>query len=279
MKKNLLRALIVMALVPAMLFTGCIKKKDDSSSKADNNAASDQSFQKVTEKGELVLGLDASFPPMGYKDENDNIVGFDIDVAEEVCSRLNIKLKLQPIKWSMNVTELNAGNVDCLWNGMSFSDERNEKMNLSVPYMNNSMIFMVRKDSGIKSVADLKDKIIAVQNGSTAQEILADAEATKTFKQTVPLEDNSKAMIELKNKTVDGIFLDKVVADYSIKTTMPDFEVLTEGLEEEQYVIGFRKNDEALKTKIEETLSAMKKDGKLAEISTKWFGKDVTTIK
>ena len=274
MKKNFLKALIVLAIVPVMAFTGCIEKKDDSS---DTNG--DKSFKAIQEKGELVLGLDASFPPMGFKDDDDNIVGFDIDIAREVCNRLDIKLKTQPIDWNMKETELDAGNIDCIWNGMSFSDKRNEAMNLSKPYMSNAMIFMVRKDSGITSLSDLKDMKIAVQNGSTAQGILADNEVSKTFKETVPLADNVAAFIELENKTVDGIFLDKVVADYHIKTNNADFVVLDEGLTNENYVIGFRKNDEALKVKIEETLVEMKKDGKLAEISTKWFGKDVTTIK
>ncbi len=274
MKNKLLKALIVLAIVPVMALTGCIQKKDDSSS-----TAGDKSFTAIQDKGELVLGLDASFPPMGFKDDDDNIVGFDIDIAKEVCNRLDIELKTQPIDWNMKESELDAGNIDCIWNGMSYSDERNEAMNLSKPYMSNAMIFMVRKDSSITSLADLKDMKIAVQNGSTAQEILAADEVSKTFKETVPLADNVAAFIELENKTVDGVFLDKVVADYHIKTNNAEFIVLEEGLTEESYVVGFRKNDEALKVKIEETLSEMKEDGKLAEISTKWFGKDVTTIK
>ncbi len=271
MRKSIFRILAILTLIPVLLFSGCVKKKDKESG--------DQSLNKVTKKGELVLGLDASFPPMGFKDENDKIVGFDIDVAREVCSRMNIKLKTQPINWDSKEQELDAGNIDCIWNGMSYSDERAKKMTLSNPYMNNSMVLVVRKDSGYKSQAELKGKKIAVQNGSTAQEILDASDFKKTVKESIPLKDNTSAFVELDMKTVDAVFLDVVVADYFINANHKDYVVLPDGLEEEQYVIGFRKGENALKDKIEATLIEMKNDGKLAEISNKWFGKDVTTVK
>ncbi len=270
MKKSIIRILAVFTLIPVLLFSGCIKKKDKESG--------DQSLNKVTKKGELVLGLDASFPPMGFKDENNKIVGFDIDVAKEVCSRMNIKLKTQPINWESKEQELKAGNIDCIWNGLSYDDERAKKMTLSKPYMNNCMVLVVRKDSGYKSQANLNGKKIAVQNGSSAQKILDASDFKKTVKETISLKDNVSAFIELDMKTVDAVFVDVVVADYVIATNHKDYVVLPDGLAEEQYVIGFRKGDNALKDKIYATLVEMKKDGKLAEISNKWFGKDITTI-
>ena len=271
MQKSIFRILAVLTLIPVLLFSGCIKKKDKESG--------DQSLNKVTKKGELVLGLDASFPPMGFKDENNKIVGFDIDVAKEVCSRMNIKLKTQPINWDSKEQELDAGNIDCIWNGMSYSEERAQKMTLSKPYMNNNMVLVVRKDSGYTTQADLKDKKIAVQNGSTAQTVLDASDFKKTVKRTISLKDNVSAFIELDMKTVDAVFVDVVVADYVIATNHKDYVILPDGLADEQYVIGFRKGDNALKDKIDATLIEMKKDGKLAEISNKWFGKDVTTVK
>lgn len=271
MKKSIIKIIAVISLIPVLLFSGCIKK-------ADEKKDGDQSLNKIMDKGELILGLDASFPPMGFKDENNNIVGFDIDVAQEVCKRMGIKLKLQPIVWKAKENELNAGNIDCVWNGMSYSDERAAKMTLSKPYMNNSMVLVVLKDSGYNTQADLKDKKIAVQNGSTAQELLDASAFKKIVKEVIPLEDNSSAFVELEMKTVDAVFVDVIVADYYITANNKNFEVIPEGLEEEEYVIGFRKGDEALKSKIEAVLSEMKKDGTLAEISTKWFGKDITTI-
>ena len=144
---------------------------------------------------------------MGFKDENNKIVGFDIDVAQEVCNRLGIKLKTQPIDWDFKEDELVAGNIDCIWNGMSYSDERAEKMTLSKPYMNNSMVLVVLKGSGYKTQADLKNKKVAVQNASTAQDILNNSDFKKTLKEVISLKDNTSAFVELEMKTVDAVLL------------------------------------------------------------------------
>ena len=96
--------------------------------------ATDDSLQKVLDKGQLVLGLDDSFPPMGYRDENNDIVGYDIDVATEVCKRLGVELVLQPISWTAKEKEINSGNIDCIWNGFSINPERQEQLCLSMPF-------------------------------------------------------------------------------------------------------------------------------------------------
>jgi len=289
MKKNLIKVLAVLALVPTLVFSGC--GNNDESSKADDTSSAtttsaneeskteDLSLKNIIDKGEFILGLDASFPPMGFTDENDNIVGFDIDVAKEVCSRLNITLKTQPIDWDSKEAELDAGNIDCIWNGMSINPGRAEAMNLSDPYMNNSMVFVVRKDSDIKSQADLAGKNIAVQNGSSAQDILVASDVSNTAASIVDLKDNPSAFVELELNTVDAVFVDSIVANYYIASQNKDYVILEDGLEEEEYAIGFRKGDQALRDEIQKTLSEMKADGKLAEISTTWFGKDVTTVK
>ena len=151
-------------------------------------------------------------------------------------------------------------------------------MLMSEPYMNNSMGFMVNKDSGVKSKDDLKGKKIAVQNGSTAQEILKDSDIGKESTIT-ELATNVEAIQQLELKMVDAVFLDSVVANYEITSTGKDYEVLADGLSEEQYAVGFKLGANELCKKVEDTLKEMKKDGKIEEISKKWFGSDVTTIK
>ena len=269
MKKSILKVLAVMAVIPMLAFTACSKDEDKA----------DDSLTKIMDKGELILGLDASFPPMGFTDENDVIVGFDIDLAREVCTRLGIKLSLLGIDWDMKEAELDAGNIDCIWNGMSIDANRAKIMNLSEPYMKNKMVFVVKKDSGYKTQADLANKIIAVQNGSTAQDILDASDFVNTIGEEILKDTNPAAFQELDVNTVDAVFVDSVVADYYITSLGKDYEILEEGLFEEEYAIGFRKKDQALRDKIQETLSEMKADGKMAEISIKWFGKDVTTVK
>lgn len=281
--KKIAKLLAVMALIPAML-TGCGSTGADvgsvttASDSAAVNGGEDNSLQKVLDSGEFILGLDATFKPMGYTDENDEIVGFDIDCAEEVCSRLGVKLVKQPIDWDTKEQDLDSGKIDCIWNGMSINASRQEIMNLSEPYMKNSMVFVVAAGTLEASAPldELKGKTVAVQSGSTAQEILQGAELEVTEN---ALATNVECLQQLELNLVDAVFMDSVVANYEIKESGKDYVILENGLEEEEYAIGFRKNDSALRDRVQEILSEMKADGKLGEISTKWFGSDITTVK
>lgn len=273
--KNIVKRIASVAMAAMMLFAvGC----GSSSSNTDSKSGSDDSLKKVMDAGKLVLGLDATFKPMGYTDENDKIVGFDIDLAEEVCSRMGIKLETYGVNWDTKEQDLDAGTIDCIWNGLSVSDERKKQMLMSEPYMNNKMVFMVNKDSGIKSKDDLKGKKVAVQNGSTAQESLKETDIAGDITMT-ELGTNVEAIQQLELNMVDAVFLDSVVADYEIASTGKAFETLSDAYAEEQYAIGFKLGSNELCKKIEDTLKEMKKDGKIEEISKKWFGSDVTTIK
>lgn len=237
----------------------------------------DNSLQKVLDAHQFVLGLDATFKPMGYTDENDEIVGFDIDVAAEMCARLGVDLVKQPINWDTKEQDLNVGKIDCIWNGMSINASREKEMNLSEPYMKNSMVFVVPADSDAKEMKDLKKKNIAVQNGSSAQEILEASDLADKITMTA-LATNVEALQQMELGLVDAVFLDSVVANYEISSSGKNYVILPDGLEEEEYAIGFRKEDQALRDKVQEILHEMKEDGKLGEISTKWFGSDITTV-
>lgn len=278
MKKSLLKKVFGLSVAAFMMLTsvGCGSGSDDKESSY--SAESDDSLQKVLDSGKFILGLDATFKPMGYTDENDEIVGFDIDVAEEVCSRMGVELVKQPINWDTKEQDLNVGKIDCIWNGMSVNPGRAKEMNLSEPYMKNSMVFVVGASSEAKGMDDLKGKTIAVQNGSTAQEILESCDIAGDI--TVQaMATNVEALQQLDLAIVDAVFLDSVVANYEIQTSGKDYVILPDGLEEEEYAIGFRKNDQKLRDEVQKILSEMKADGKLGEISTKWFGSDITTVK
>ena len=139
-----------------------------------NEEKGDASLQYILDKGELILGLDETFPPMGYRDANGDIIGFDIDLATEVCSRLGVKLKLQPINWDSKEMELNGKTIDCIWNGMSITDERINGMDLSTPYIANKQIIIVKSDSGISTKADLAGKTVGAQQGSSAVDAISE---------------------------------------------------------------------------------------------------------
>jgi len=277
MMKRLFAAIGALTMSAVMVLTGC-GSSSSSSSGAAASSDEDKSLQKVLDSGKLMLGLDATFKPMGYTDENNEIVGFDIDCAEEVCKRLGIKLEKVGINWDTKELDLDAGKIDCIWNGLSVSDERKKVMLMSDAYMENKMVFVVKKDSEINKLSDLEGKKVAVQNGSTADNILNESDIGKKITKSA-MQTNVEALNQLDLGMCDAVFLDSVVAEYEITTSGKALRVLEEGLEPEQYAIGFRLKDKALCDKIYATLQEMKKDGKLAEISAKWFGKDVTTVK
>ncbi len=273
MKKSVFKRMLTAFMAVGMLIcgAGCNGGSSNTDSGADN------SLQKVKDNGKLVLGLDATFKPMGYTNEKDEIVGFDIDVAEEVCKRLGVELVKQPINWDTKEEDLDGGRIDCIWNGMSVNPERAERMNLSEPYMKNKMVFVVPADSKAQSMSDLADKAIGVQNGSTAQTILKESEIGGTIKETA-LATNIEALQQMDLGLVDAVFMDVVVADYEITTGGKDYRVLPDGLSEEEYAIGFRKNDCALRDEVQKILGEMKADGTLGKIATEWFGSDITTV-
>lgn len=269
MNKKIIIAIIFIAIVIVGVYIGIkaqTKEKEDS-------------LQRILSKKTFILGLDDSFPPMGFRNENNEIVGFDIDVAKEVCKRLNVELVVQPISWTAKEQELNSYNIDCIWNGMSVNKDRKENMCLSNPYLKNNMTFVVKKDSNINSINDLKDKKVGVQAGSTAEEILQGAEISKDLSEVVTYSENITAFMDMEINQTDAVFIDDVVANYYITTNNKDYRILSDALETEEYAIGFRKNDTKLCEKVNSILVEMKKDGTLGEISTKWFGKDNTIIK
>ena len=279
MKIKKIFAAFLAAASMAALFTGCQTQDGDGMENTDTAAAAeDNSLDSIKEKGKFILGLDDSFPPMGFRDENNEIVGFDIDLAKEVTARMGVELVVQPISWDSKEMELNSGNIDCIWNGMSINDERKEAMNLSEAYLRNDMVFVVLDSSAYNSQADLAGKNVAVQNGSSAQEILEGSEFKGQAGSIIGYDDNVTAFMDLDANGVDAVFLDSVVANYFITSKNKPYRVLSDVLYEEEYAIGFRKNDQALRDEVQKILIEIINDTKASEISTKWFGSDITII-
>lgn len=244
---------------------------------ADDNAK-DKSLWNVLGKGQLILGLDANYPPMGYTDENGDIQGFDIDVAKEVCFRMGIELKMQPINWSEKEEILNSGEIDCIWNGMSVTPDRAESMTLSQPYMKDELIFMVPAKSKVRTFLDLEGCSVAVQSGSSTKEALENCGLYENIN-IVVMDDLLEMFEQLNAGNLDAILVDSVVAYYYIAKSDYAIYVLPEGLAEEKLAIGFRKGDFSLRDRIQEIMYEMDADGTLAKISTKWFGEDITILK
>jgi polar amino acid transport system substrate-binding protein len=219
---------------------------------------------------------------MGFRDDADKIVGFDVDLATAVCKKLGVELVLQPIEWDAKEQELNTKNIDCIWNGLSVTPERQENMTMSETYLLNNISLVVVKGSEVKSMADMAGMKLALQSGSSAEETL-NSEENKAFKDSLgqvnPFSDYVTALMDLETGNSDAVLMDSVVSNYMIVELGKDYAVLDETLLADEYAIGFRKGDEALCDAVEKALKELKADGTVKDIATKWFGSDITTIK
>lgn len=251
-----------------------------SCSKTENTAqtsAADNSLQKVKENGKLVLGLDDTFAPMGFRDENGDIVGFDIDLAREVAKRLGVELEAKPVDWSSAILSLKKGDIDVVWNGFAINESRKQQVNFTKPYLYNRLMIAKYADrDDIKTKEDLKGKIVGVQTGSSNYETLVNDPISKEVKEIRQYDFYVNAFLDLEAKRIDAVVVDEIVGRYYITKENVDFELLEENPITSQYLsVGLRKTDTELLNAIDKALDDMRADGKAAEISTKWFGKDV----
>ena len=267
--KKIVLAVLMIASVFAM--AGC--KKAEKKSTGDAVSA-------LKERGVFVLGLDDSFPPLGFRSEDNEIIGYDIDLAKEVAKRLGVDFRAQPIDWDAKEMELETGKIDCIWNGFTITEERKNALSFTEAYLNNDQVLVVRDNSGINKLADADGKIIGIQSGSSAQEAVDDnAKFSSSISKIIMFKDNITALNDLDIGGVDGVVMDSVVANYSIAQTKKPFKVINESLANEGYGVGFRKNEPELRDAVWEILKQMQADGTVTAISQKWFGRDISTIK
>lgn len=255
---------ILMALMLVATLTAC----------SSNNS----SEEKGNGEGTFTVGFDKNFPPMGFVGDDGEYTGFDLDLAAEVAKRLGLKLELQPIAWDAKDMELSTKNIDCVWNGFTINGRENS-YTWSEPYMANNQVFVVKADSGIKTKADLAGKAVVVQVDSSAEAALKeDPELVATFGDYLTSSEYNTALMDLEAGAVDAVAMDEIVARYQIEKRGDNFVVIEETLAAEEYGVGFLLGNEELRDKVQGVLEEMAADGTMAEISDKWFGKDVTTI-
>ncbi|MBX4133521.1 amino acid ABC transporter substrate-binding protein [Frischella sp. Ac48] len=246
------------------------------------NACDDQTKQNQVsqnvevKKQTIVIGLDDDFPPMGFRDQNNELVGFDIDLAREAAKRADLNVEFKPIDWSAKEAELNSKRVDALWNGLTITDYRKENILFSKPYMINHQIIVVRADSDIQTKADLVGKVIGLQDGSSALDAVNADPIHTNFAELNQYADNVTALLDLANQRLDAVVVDGVVGHYYVAKKPDEYRVLEDNFGEEQYGVGFEKGNVELHQKIQQALTSMINDGTAAQISQKWFGTDVT---
>jgi polar amino acid transport system substrate-binding protein len=229
-----------------------------------------------TEQKKIVVGLDDNFPPMGFRDDKNNIVGFDVDMAKEATKRMGVAVEFKPIDWNSKEAELGGKRVDVLWNGLTITEKRKENILFSNAYMENRQIIVVAANSPVKTKADLAGKVIGTQEGSSSVEAIEkDAATMQSFKELKKYGDNVAALMDLKTGRLDAVVVDEVVGRYYIAKKPGEYSVLTEHFGSEEYGVGLRKDDKELSAKLQKALDEMKKDGTSAKISQQWFGEDI----
>ena len=242
-------------------------------------AGGDKSLENIMNKKKLVMGLDDSFPPMGFRNEKNEIVGYDVDLAKEVTKRMGIELVLQPIDWAAKEQELNTFQIDCIWNGFTITEERKKNVLYTPPYLKNAQVVVVRNDSPVKSLKDLAGKTSGTQAGSSSVGAIDAATAFKaSLKDVILYRDFLTALMDLDVGGVDSIVIDLVLANDNIKRSGKPFRILSETLEDEEFGIGFRLGEHALRNKVWETLLAMAKDGTVGRITEQWMGANISII-
>ena len=270
MKRFKLLILAVLCL-PVIFLAGC--------QSVVQRANSQDTWSKIERQKKVVIGLDDSFVPMGFREKSGKLVGYDVDLARAVFKQYGIKVDFQPIDWSMKETELRNGTIDLLWNGYSVTPERAKKVAFSRSYLQNQQVLVTKKSYGVKSFADMKGKALGVQNGSTGQnELNAQPKLLKDFikgKTPVLYDTFPNAFIDLNANRIQGLLMDKVYAEYYIRhqKNRKDFKVIVNpNFEVDDFAVGLRKGDKTLKKKIDQGLGRLQKSGQLEKINDKWFG-------
>lgn len=269
MKKGV-ALLMMLALVLGMFaLTGCGDKQDEVSG-----------WQYVENNGVLKVGLDDTFAPMGFRDENNKLVGFDIDLANAVGEQLGVEVEFVPIEWDSKELELASKNIDCIWNGMSVTKERIENMALTDQYLNNKLVVMAIKDDvKIASAADLAKYKIATQVDSSALHTMQAHADWDTFSANVQeYKTYDDAIMAMKGGRADCMVVDQVLGEYKNSKMDNVMKTCDFDFGDDYYAIGCRKGETDLAAKLGEAIQAVIDSGEAKTISEKWFGKNIVIL-
>ena len=265
-----MKKLLSILMASALLLTGC------GGNAATGNGSANQSETNTASTDKIVVGLDDEFPPMGFRDEKNEIVGFDIDLAKAAAEKMGCEVEFQPIDWDSKELELESGNIDFIWNGLTITDERAAAMEFTKPYLKNKQIILVKNGSDITKKEDLEGKTIGVQAGSSAKDAVEADEIFSKLGEVSEYDTNILAFQDLNIGRVDAVVADEIVARYQLRQSMDGIKIIENGdFGDEVYGVAAKKGNTELVAKLQSALDELSKDGTAAEISTKWFGEDI----
>lgn len=235
-------------------------------------ACGSDSSKTASDKKELVVGVDDQFAPMGFRDKDNELVGFDIDYAKAAAKEMGYTVKFQPIDWSSKEAEIQSGRIDLIWNGYTITDERKEKVLFTKPYLENAQVIVTKKDSDLTKIADLKGKNVGLQSQSSAAEALKANPVSSDVKEVSEYKNNVLALNDLKSGRTEAVVIDQVVIDYYMSIETDTYKLLDESLAPEQYGVGVKLGNDELLKELQTALDTLNENGTAAKISEEWFG-------
>ena len=265
---------ILLAALMLVAFAACGAKKDDTTTKAADNAAADSDLAYIQEKGSLVIGM-TIFEPMDYYDKNGELTGFEVEFGKAVCEKLGVEAKFQEISWEAKETELSAKNIDCIWNGLTITPERQETMSISNPYMNNKQVIITKAENAeaFAKAGALEGKTVVAEKESYGEEIIADKANADYFGKAnyVAVQDMKSALMEVKSGTADAAVIDYVTGIGSLgeNSDYKDLAIVEKSFADEQYGIAFRSGSDVT-AKVNTIIAELMKDGTLEKIAEKY---------
>ncbi|TOZ08048.1 amino acid ABC transporter substrate-binding protein [Leuconostoc pseudomesenteroides] len=279
-KKIIVNSLVGLLFVAIVVWAGlALSRPSQTKTSSNQTTVQTDEWSRIKKAKQITIGLDDTFVPMGFRDKNGKLVGFDVDLANAVFKSMGIKVKWQPIDWSMKETELNTGNIDAIWNGYTITAARKKQVAFSTPYHKATQVLVTLKKNNINSFADMKDKVLGDQTASSGDEGFN--KYPKVLKQYV--KNNSvvgydtfdKAFNDLNAGRIDGLLIDEDYARYYVahQANPSDYTVTVGDFPTDHTGVGFRKSDKALRKAVDKELAIFEKDGRLQKLSTKWFGK------
>lgn len=270
-------SLLLLAVMTSATFAGC----NSATNSENSSSTSGDDWSYIENKGEMVIGI-TYFEPMNYKDDSGELTGFETEFAEKVCEKLGIKATFQKIDWDSKEVELNSKTIDCIWNGLTITDERKENMDISTPYMENKQVIVTKAENvdKYKKAEDLSGATVVAEKKSAGEEV---AKNDKFFTNTdyIPVDSQAKALLEVKSGTADIAVIDYVMSIGTIKngSDYKDLEVVEgEGFSPEQYGIAIRKNSPETLKKINDAIQQVADDGELEKIAEKYSLQDLILV-
>lgn len=257
-------AAIVLTLLTALMCASCAKPA----------ALTDWAY--IEDAGRLVVGLDDTFAPMGFRDEGGNLVGFDIDMANAAGELLGLEIVFQPVDWDAKEFELSEKKIDCIWNGLSITPARLKELNMSDAYLNNQIAIMTVDGVEITALDQLVGCSIGTQASSAALEVMQASDVYELIKDNVneyPTYDD--VIMDMQAGRIDVMVVDLVLGEYKNSKLSAPFSVSDISFGDDLYAVGMRKGDDELTAKINDAFKQLIANGTAAEISEKWFGRNI----